>query len=305
MPCFGERQVRLDKRKRRLIVAGGALAVCIVAAGVLAARQPSEAASALAVAGEAREGAMTTALPAAVRDVKVIEARVPGRPLVVIDAGHGGADPGAPGVSGAVVEKDITLLLARELRDRLVEGGRVRVALTREGDRTMDLDMRSSIARRLGTDLFVSIHADSAPNPLARGATVYSVSEVASDADAARFAAAQNGAEGAVTSVPDGSVRALLADLAARDEMAGSAEFAGRLVDKSEGRGVGLRPDPHRFAAFRVLRGAEAPAVLFEAGYLSNVEDEAALRSSEGRARLVRALADAIEAELATRSARR
>jgi N-acetylmuramoyl-L-alanine amidase len=248
---------------------------------------------------------MTNALPQALRDVKVIEARVHGRPLVVIDAGHGGDDPGAPGVSGSVVEKTVTLALAQELRDRLAANGRVRVALTRDADLTMPLDARASIARRIGTDLFVSIHADSAPNPEARGATVYSVSEVASDADAARFAAAQNGGTGAVPSVSDGSVRALLADLATRDEMADSASFAARLVTKSTGRGVELRPDPHRFAAFRVLRGAEAPAVLVEAGYLSSVEDEAMLRSPAERARLVRALADAIEAELAVRRTRR
>jgi N-acetylmuramoyl-L-alanine amidase len=297
--------VRLDKRQRRLIVASGALVACLLGAVALTLRSPSGVGSGVVVAGEAREGAMTMTLPEAVRDIKVIEARVPGRPLVVIDAGHGGDDPGAPGVSGAVVEKEITLQLARELRDRLAANGRVRVALTRDGDQTLDLETRAGIARRIGTDLFVSIHADSAPNALARGATIYSVSEVASDEDAARFAAAQNGGEGAIASVSDGSVRALLADLAARDEMVESASFAGRLVSKSSGRGVELRPEPHRFAAFRVLRGAQAPAVLVEAGYLSNVEDEAILRSAEGRARVVRALADAIEAELAVRTAKR
>ena len=287
----------MDKRRKRLLVAGAALVVCLAGASALAWRQQSVL--------EERAGAVTTALPEAVRGVQITEARVPGRPLVVIDAGHGGDDPGAPGVSGNVKEKEITLTLARELRDQLARNGRVRIALTRDGDQTMALDQRASIARRLGTDLFVSIHADSAPNPEARGATVYSVSEVASDADAARFAAAQNGSQAMTSSPPDGSVRALLADLAARDEMADSATFAGRLVGKSAGRGVELRPEPHRFAAFRVLRGAEAPAVLVEAGYLSNVEDEAMLRSPEGRARLVRALADAIEAELAVRRTRR
>ena len=203
----------------------GALLLCLVAAAALSGRPRNTVdASGAAVAGEARTGAMTSALPQAVRDVQVIEARVPGRPLVVIDAGHGGDDPGAPGVSGTVKEKEITLQLARELKGRLAANGRVRIALTRAEDRTMDLASRAAIARRLGADLFVSLHADSAPNPAARGASIYSVSEVASDADAARFAAAQNGSEGAVTTVSDGSVRALLADLAARDEMTDCGE---------------------------------------------------------------------------------
>lgn len=296
----------MDKRQRRMAVGAGALILCLIAAASLSARPEKSAAGPdVGVVGEARTGAMTSALPQAVRDVQVVEARARGRPLVVIDAGHGGDDPGAPGVSGTVKEKEVTLQLARELRDRLAENGRVRIALTRDQDSTMDLYSRAGVARRLGAELFVSIHADSAANPLARGATVYSVSEVASDADAARFAAAQNGAAGTVTAAADGSVQALLADLAARDEMAESATFAGRLVSKSTGRGVNLRPEPHRFAAFRVLRGAEAPAVLVEGGYLSNAEDEAMLRSPDGRAPLVKALAEAIEAELAVRRTRR
>ncbi len=257
-----------------------------------------------AVAGEAREGGLSLALAPAVRDVQVTEARVPGRPLVVIDPGHGGRDPGASGVGQGTREADLTLLIARELRARLAERGRVRVALTRDGDDTLTLDDRASIARRLGADLFLSIHADSATNPAATGATAYSLSEIASDKDAARFAAAENGSEKAVTTVADGSVRALLADLAVRDEMNASADFAMRLIAKANGR-VELRPEPHRFASFRVLRGAEAPAVLFEAGYLSNADDEARLLDPGQRARLVDSLAEAIETELAVRSARR
>lgn len=252
-----------------------------------------------AVAGEAREGGLSVALSPAVANIRVIEARVPGRPLVVIDPGHGGRDPGASGASGRSVEKDVTLLLARDLRDRLAQRGRVRIALTRDGDATLTLEDRAAIARRLGADLFLAIHADSAANPQARGATAYSLSEVASDSDAALFAARQNGEE-AVTSVTDGSVRALLADLAARDEMAAGADFAVRLLKEAQGD-VPLRPEPHRFAAFRVLRRSEAPAVLFEAGYLSNAEDEVMLLDPARRKRIVDALARAIETEAALR----
>lgn len=252
----------------------------------------------MAVTGEARQGGLSLALAPAVADVRITEARTPGRPLVVIDPGHGGKDGGAPGASGNAREKDVTLLIARELRDELARRGRVRIALTRDGDTYLTLDDRAAIARRLGAGLFVSIHADSAPNPAARGATVYSLSEVASDADAAMLAEKQNG-EGAVASAPDAGVRALLSDLAARDEMDRSADFALRILRQAKGP-VLLRPEPHRFASFRVLRRSGAPAVLFEAGYLSNAEDEAMLLDPVQRGRIVTSLARAIEAQAAT-----
>ena len=289
-------------RIARIAIAATVGALCL-AAGITFAggSQPAEARS--DGQGGAQGTALTLTLPAAVKNVAITEARVPGRPLVVIDPGHGGADPGAAGVSGGIRESQVTLQLARELRDRLAAGGRVRVALTRDSESTLTLDDRSSIARRLGADLFLSIHADSAANPLARGATIYSLSDVASDAAAARFAAAQNGMQG-VAAPPEATARALLADLAVRDEMNASADFAVRLLSKASGK-VAMRPEPHRFAAFHVLRRAEAPAVLFEAGYLSNAEDEAMLLSEEGRARIVTALAQAIEVEMATAAANR
>ena len=234
--------------------------------------------------------------------VRIIEARSPGRPLVLIDPGHGGRDPGATAVSGDVAEKDLTLVLARELRDRLASDGRVRIAMTREDDRYLTLDQRSGLARNLGASLYVSIHMDSAPNPLARGATVYSLSDVASDAEAERLAQKENSAVGRAAG-SDGSVRAILSDLVLRSQMNASANLAERLIRNSQGR-VELRPQPHRFADFHVLRSTRVPAVLFEAGYISNVEDEAMLRDPEQRSRIVRALAATIEADVATRSVR-
>jgi N-acetylmuramoyl-L-alanine amidase len=234
--------------------------------------------------------------------VRIIEARSPGRPLVLIDPGHGGQDPGATAVSGDISEKQLTLQLARELRDRLADDGRVRIAMTREDDRYLSLDQRSALARRLGASLYVSLHMDSAPNPLARGASVYSLSDVASDAEAARLAQKENTAV-ARAAGSDGSVRAILSDLALRSQMSASANFAERLVRNSAGR-VELRPEPHRFADFHVLRSAGVPAVLFEAGYISNTDDEALLRSPEQRARIVQALANTIEADIAARSIR-
>ena len=153
-----------------------------------------------ALLGEAREGGVTVELPETIRDVTISEARVPGRPIILIDPGHGGTDPGAAGLSGTMPEKALTLAFATELRDRLVEGGRVRVAMTRDKDKTLTLDQRADLARRIGAAMFISVHMDSAPNPLARGATVYSLSDVASDAEAARFAKAENSEGGALSS---------------------------------------------------------------------------------------------------------
>jgi N-acetylmuramoyl-L-alanine amidase len=247
--------------------------------------------------GEARQAQLTVGVPQAVatRLYGAPEAR--GRPIVVIDAGHGGRDPGATSVSGEVTEKELTLALALALRNALVKRGRVRVALTREDDRYLGLDERAELARRLGAGLFVSLHTDSAPNPLARGATVYSLSDVASDAEAARLAAAENSAAGQQDNAGVG-VPMLLADLTLRSQMNASAALATRLVSKAAGN-VELRPDPHRFASFHVLRRAGTGAVLVEAGYISNADDELLLRSPEHRQALVLALAQAIEAEIA------
>lgn len=257
---------------------------------------------AIALIGEARTGGLTLDLPEALADVRVREARYPGRPIVLIDPGHGGRDPGAPGVSGASQEKDLALAMAKELADLLEQRGRVRVAMTREDDKYLTLEQRAAIARRLQAGLFLSLHMDSAPNPLAKGATVYSLSDVASSAEAARFAEAENRVDGALSSEPDDSVRALLADVALREQMEVSAGLADRLLRRAAGR-VELRPRPHQFAAFHVLRRAETPAVLIEAGYISNADDEAMLITKEGRAPLVLALAQAVEADLAARSA--
>ena len=254
-----------------------------------------------ALAGEARRGGLTLDLPEAIADVRVRPAKVPGRPIVLIDPGHGGRDPGATGVSGSTLEKDLTLAMADELADLLEERGRVRVALTRDKDRYLTLEQRAGIARRLQAGLFLSLHMDSAPNPLAKGATVYSLSDIASSEEAARFAAAENSSDGALSSEADDSVRALLADVALREQMEDSAGLAERLVRKAAGT-VELRPRPHQFASFHVLRRAETPALLIEAGYISNVDDEAMLQTKEGRAPLVLALAQAIEADIATRS---
>ena len=288
----------------RTVAAGAAVAGVVAVAALLllsgarSVATPADEHSAAAV-GEARAGTLTLALPGAVTDRIYAAATAAGRPIVVIDAGHGGTDPGATSVSGQVREKDLTLALARELRDALVERGRVRVAMTRDDDRYLTLDDRAVVAQRLGASSFVSLHMDSAPNPLARGATIYSLSDVASDGEAARIAAADNSS--ADQGEGGGSVAAMLSDLAVRDQMNASAQFAARVAGRAPGR-FELRPNPHRFAAFHVLRRAGAPAILFEAGYISNPDDELLLRDPPHRKAIVLALAQAIEADVAARS---
>jgi len=256
-----------SKRTRALAAGAITIAGVVLAAAALGATDRGKSTGtdeqdARALMGEARFGQVTVELGSAVGEVKVTQASSPGRPIVVIDPGHGGRDPGATGVSGNSTEKDLTLAFAKELRATLAERGRVRVALTREKDRYLTLDQRADIARRLGASAYVSVHMDSAPNPLARGATFYSLSDVASDAEAARLAARENKAGEGLSSEADGSVRGMLSDLALREQMDASASLAERMVRKSAGRYL-LRPEPHRFADFRVLRHSEVPAILF------------------------------------------
>ena len=277
---------------KRGAIAGGAATLAAACALLFASVDRS---------GAAAQSTLTVDVPSPVTDTIYGAPEARGRPIVVIDAGHGGKDPGATSISGQVSEKDLTLALARELRDNLVKRGRVRVAMTREDDRYLDLDERAAVARRLNAAMFVSLHMDSAPNPLARGATIYSLSDIASDEEAARVAAKENA--GAETGPSGGTVQAMLSDLAMQSQMSGSADLAARLVRKASGR-FELRPNPHRFAAFHVLRRSEARAVLFEAGYISNADDEVLLRSPEQRSKIALALADAIETDVAARARR-
>jgi N-acetylmuramoyl-L-alanine amidase len=283
----------MNEAAKRGAIAGVAVAIVAAATVLLAAAVRS---------GDAgTQASFTVNLPPAASDRIYASPAARGRPIVVIDAGHGGRDPGATSVSGEVREKQLTLVLAQAVRDELVKRGRVRVAMTRDDDRYLTLDERAAVARRLNAAMFVSIHIDSAANPLARGASVYSLSDVASDAEAAGLAARENAGED--QGARGGAVEMMLADLAMRSQMSASADLASRLVNKAAGR-VELRPNPHRFAAFHVLRRADAPAVLFEAGYLSNADDELLLRNPEERAKMVLALAQAIEADVAAHARR-
>jgi N-acetylmuramoyl-L-alanine amidase len=226
-------------------------------------------------------------------------------PLVVIDAGHGGHDPGAISPHGGAREKDVTLSIARAIRDELVKTGRVRVALTREGDSFIVLQDRFGIARKMKADLFMSIHADAAENQSARGGSVYTLSEVASDREAQKLAARENKSDiinGVNLGGADVNVSSILIDLTQRETMNVSAGFA-KLLLREASPNMTLRSNAHHFASFVVLKAPDTPSVLFETGYLTNAQDAAFLTSASGRQTVARSVSSAIQAHFARRVA--
>lgn len=233
----------------------------------------------------------------------VSTARGANRPLVILDAGHGGRDPGALSPFGGRREKDVTLAITRAIRDELVASGRVRVALTRDDDQFIVLQERYKVARDLGADLFISVHADAAPsNDGARGATIYTLSEVASDREAALLAAQQNNADriGGAPLSRDAGVNRILIDLAQRESMNISADFAS-LLRREASPFFPFRPDYHRFASLIVLKAPDVPSILFETGYLTNAIDTAYIHSPEGQKQIALGMRRAIEAHFARR----
>ncbi|PNU05027.1 N-acetylmuramoyl-L-alanine amidase family protein [Novosphingobium guangzhouense] len=222
------------------------------------------------------------------------------RPLVVIDVGHGGFDPGAG--AGALKEKAVALQIALLLRDKLLAGGGLRVALTRDTDRFIALGDRPDIARRLNADLFVSIHADSAEADSARGASVYVLSEKGSSQAAERFAERENGADrvnGIRLSRTSAEVGAILLDLSQRRAQSRSTQAATLLLRELGDAGVGMHRDRPETAALAVLKAPDIPSILFETGYINNVDDAKTLGSRQGQAVLAEAGAKAIRAYFA------
>ncbi len=227
-------------------------------------------------------------------------------PLVVIDAGHGGHDPGALSPAGQR-EKDLTLALARAARDALVATGRVRVALTRDTDRFLVLEERYGIARRLGADLFISIHCDAAASAEATGATIYTLSDVASDREAARMAARENRANmlgGIDLGGQTSDVRSILIDLTQRETMNRSVDFA-RTLQQVGGASIPFRRGAHRFAGFVVLKAPDMPSILLEAGFMTNTGDVARLASASGQQGIARGVTSGVLTHFARESAER
>ncbi len=211
------------------------------------------------------------------------------RPVLVLDAGHGGRDPGAIGVNGTH-EKIVTLDIVQEMADRL--DGVARVTLTRNDDHFLPLPERVARARQIQANLFVSIHADSAPDPGARGLSVYTLSDTASDAFADKLAAGENivdqryGAD--VTG--NAAVADILYDLAARQTV-GASRFAKDALIAGVRGDMRLLEQPKRSASFAVLRAPDVPSLLVETGFLSNPADEAILSDQRQRRKIADVLA--------------
>lgn len=220
------------------------------------------------------------------------------RPLIVLDPGHGGIDTGARAPSGQM-EKDIVLDFAKRLRARLDQAGRYRVVMTRSDDTYVPLDERVRMARKSGAALFVSIHADSLPRNEgdAQGATVYTLSKKASDAQAAQLADTENRADviaGVDLKTEPDDVAGILLDLARRETKTFSLQFAHEVVNDLRGN-ARLHKEPIKSAGFRVLLAPDVPSVLVELGYVSDRDDLKSLMSDAWRDKTADSIAKAIE----------
>lgn len=218
------------------------------------------------------------------------------RPLVVIDPGHGGIDSGAV-ASGGIAEKTLVLAIADQLRAQLEAGGHMRVIMTRRDDRFLSLSERVRIAREARADLFISLHADSlSAAQEVRGATIYTGSDRATDAESARLAQKENAADasaGAETTQPSEEVLDILMDLTRRETRSMSGAVAARLVSEMRGT-VRMHRIPQRSAGFRVLTAPDVPSLLIELGYLSSKGDIALLTSPEWQENAASAIARAV-----------
>ncbi|TAN57820.1 MAG: N-acetylmuramoyl-L-alanine amidase [Rhodospirillales bacterium] len=243
-----------------------------------------------AAKSSAKPNGKTASAPASPPQLKAI-------PVIAIDPGHGGIDPGAIGASG-VYEKNITLAMARELKDRIEASGRFKAMLTRDRDVFLKLRDRVAKARAAGADLFISLHADAHNDLQLAGLSVYTLSEKASDAEAELLAEKENKADliaGIDLSNEAPEVANILIDLAQRETMNLSASFAGRAVTEL-GHQVKLLSNTHRFAGFAVLKAPDVPSVLVELGYLSNPKEEQLLKTEAYRGKLATAVTKAVDA---------
>ncbi len=220
--------------------------------------------------------------------------------VIVIDAGHGGKDPGAQGLFAH--EKDITLAAARGLKARLERTGRYRVVLTRSGDVFVPLEERVRLARRANADLFISLHADADADPLVRGATVYTLSDKTADHVQRKLTGGGDWIMSVRLPARDEQVNRILLDLTQRETKNRSSIFAESLLDRVSEEAPLLRRS-HRDAGFVVLLAPDVPAVLMEMGFITNAGDERALADPARRGRLMQAVGDAIDAYFARASA--
>lgn len=214
---------------------------------------------------------------------------------VILDPGHGGIDGGARGITG-ILEKDVTLAFARVLRDELRKDSHITVALTRNSDVFLRLSERVKKAQEFGADLFISIHADTINTHSLRGATVYTISDKASDAIAKSLAENENKVDllDGLPADESHEVTDILIDLTRRETHAFSVNFANSVVSSLSKNNINLINNPHRYADFQVLRASDIPSVLIEIGYLSNKEDEELLNKPQWRKHMAHSIAHSI-----------
>lgn len=225
-----------------------------------------------------------------------------GKRVIVLDAGHGGKDPGAS--KNGIREKDITLAAAHEFKRALDATGRYEVHLTRSDDRYIKLRERYEIGRRLNADLFISMHADSHSKASARGASVYTLSDEASDKEAAALASRENKSDiiaGVATDDKSEGLLNILLDLAQRETLNSSAQAAEILGEELSKTWV-TKQKPHRFAGFAVLKAPDMPSLLLEMGYVTNPQDADMLRTSASRRNLIKGLVQSIDRYFGARS---
>ncbi|MEX6507925.1 N-acetylmuramoyl-L-alanine amidase [Jiella sp. M17.18] len=218
--------------------------------------------------------------------------------VIVVDPGHGGIDEGAKSPSGTL-EKDVNLAMALAVRDALSAYPGIKVVLTRDDDTYIPLDERSAIARRAHANLFISIHADSIRYKDLRGATVYTLSDKASDELSRQIAASENAVDrfaGPEWHQSQPEVFDILLDLTRRETVSFSEHFAASLVHDLQSDKIDLINRPKRSAAFVVLKAPDVPSVLVECGFLSNAGDEKLLKDSDWRKKMGGAIADAVVA---------
>lgn len=234
-----------------------------------------------------------------------------GKAVIMIDPGHGGIDGGAVSASN-LLEKDVVLAVAKELGRQLTATGRYDIRMTRSSDVFISLDQRLSLSAKHDVDLFISLHADSLAEEhgarIVRGATIYTLSERASDEQARRMAEKENASDlvaglNVVDGEGDDEVKSILFDLMKRETANFSADFSNALVRKMKAA-TPLARDPQRAAAFKVLKQTHAPSVLIELGYLSNPKDEKLLNSPAWRKKIAGSITDAVDAYFSKRTAR-
>lgn len=224
------------------------------------------------------------------------------KPLIIIDPGHGGIDPGALG-PGGIHEKTVVLALGKELKRQLEKSGKYRVKMTRYDDTFVKLGDRVKFARKHQGDLFVSVHADSAGNKNVSGASFYTLSEKASDAQAAKLAARENKSDliaGIELDVEDSAVVDILIDLARRNTQNQSKYIANIFVNDFKRSGLKTLKSANRHANFAVLKAPDIPSILVETGFMSNRKEAKKLNTSAHRRKVATSLRKGIDAYFKT-----